>query len=60
MFLALPLTGFDPAPDATNDCDSLLGLRYMIVVLPVACFAVGLWGMRNYRLDHGNILAFET
>lgn len=50
MFLVLPLTGFDPAPDAVNDVESLQWLRYMIVGLPVACYALALLGMRHYDL----------
>ncbi len=57
MFLALPYTGFDPAPHAVNDSNSLLGLRYLIVGLPMACFLMALWGMRNYSLDRGNAVA---
>jgi len=51
MFLVLPMTGFDPAPNAVNDAGSLLGLRYMIAGLPMACFALGLMAMRNYKLE---------
>ncbi|MEM6583907.1 MAG: MFS transporter [Pseudomonadota bacterium] len=50
MFLVLPLTGFDPAPDALNDTSSLDGLRYMIVMLPAMCFAVALFAMRRYMV----------
>lgn len=50
MFLVLPLTGFDPEPGAVNDADTLMGLRYMIVGLPLVCFAWSLFGMRNYSL----------
>jgi Na+/melibiose symporter-like transporter len=53
MFLVLPLTGFDPAPDAVNDAESRQWLRYMIVGLPMVCYAVALLGMRHYDLGHG-------
>ncbi len=48
MFLVLPTTGFDPAPQASNDSESLKSLRYLIVALPVACFSFALWGMRKF------------
>ena len=51
MFLALPLTGFDPSSDVVNNQASLDGLRYMIVFLPMACYAIGLFSMRRYKLD---------
>ncbi len=51
MFLVLPLTGFDPSPDVINDESSLNGLRLMIVLLPIACYAFGLFGLRNYEID---------
>ncbi len=57
MFLVLPMTGFDPSPAAVNEAASLGGLRYLITGLPMACFAVGLWGMRNYRLPHASPIA---
>jgi len=60
MFLVLPMTGFDPAPGAVNDADSLLGLRYMIVGLPMACFALGLFAMRNYKLGQTRQISIAT
>jgi len=60
MFLVIPLTGFDPAPGAVNDSESLLGLRFMIVGLPLACFALGLFGMRNYKLAWSNQISVAT
>ena len=51
MFVMLPLTGFDPSPEAVNDDTGLLGLRYMIVLLPVACYVLAWIGMRGYEYD---------
>ena len=50
MFLVLPLTGFDPAPDAANSAESLQGLRYMMAGLPAVCFLAALLSMRSYTL----------
>lgn len=60
MFLVLPLTGFDPAPGAVNDSESLLGLRFMIVGLPMACFALGLLGIRNYKDARNNQISVSS
>jgi len=60
MFLVLPLTGFDPAPGVVNDAESLLGLRFMIVGLPMACFALGLFGMRNYTVGRNGQTSVAT
>jgi len=49
MFLVLPLTGFDPDPAVVNSESSLQGLRYMVVLLPMACYALGWVGMRGYH-----------
>lgn len=51
MFLALPLTGFDPSPDVVNNESSLLGLRFLIVLLPVLCYVVAWLSMRSYEHD---------
>ena len=51
MFLALPLTGFDPSPDVINDENSLLGLRFLIVLLPMLCYVIAWFSMRRYELD---------
>lgn len=51
MFMVLPLTGFDPSSGVVNNEESLQGIRYMIVLLPIACYAFGWFGMRRYELD---------
>lgn len=51
MFLVLPMTGFDPSPDAVNHTESLLGLRCMMAGLPMVCFLVAWYSIRNYSLD---------
>lgn len=49
MFVALQLTGFDPGDDVgTSDT---MGLRSVIVFLPVVCYAFGLAGSRGYELE---------
>lgn len=60
MFLVLPLTGFDPDPEIVNDVNSLQGLRYMITGLPIVCFAMAWFAMRNYSLDQTNNKALEV
>ena len=51
MYLALPITGFDPDPDAANTPESLQHLRYFIVGLPMLSYAIGLCGMRNFDYE---------
>ncbi|MFV8817511.1 MFS transporter [Haliea sp. E17] len=60
MFLVLPLTGFDPGPQAQNDPQSLARLRSLIAGLPMACFALGLWGMRRYGRYHPATLSIGS
>lgn len=49
MFILLPLTGFDPEPSAVNDSQSLRALRYLMVILPAACYGIGWFAMRYYE-----------
>jgi len=66
VFLLLPLTGVDPAPDAANDQSSLTGLRCLIVLLPVTCYALAWLRLRSYAADvsadiaaHSRVLASD-
>lgn len=55
IFLLLPLTGFDPAPEAVNEKSSLTGLRLLIVVLPMTFYALAWLRLRSYGADVGRM-----
>lgn len=57
VFLLLPLTGFDPAPDTVNEKRSLTGLRVLIVLLPMTCYALAWLSLRSYAADVGRMKA---
>ena len=51
MYLLLPLTGFDPSPDAENTATSLSGLRLLITLAPSLCYLTGVYLMTGYDLS---------
>ncbi len=51
MYMLLPLTGFDPSPNAENTASSLSGLRILITVAPSLCYLTGIYLMLGYDLS---------
>lgn len=55
MYLLLPLTGFDPDPNAENSASSLSGLRILITLAPSLCYLTGVYLMTGYNLSEERV-----
>ena len=55
LYLLLPLTGFDPDPNAENSASSLSGLRLLITLAPSVCYLTGLYLMTGYDLSEERV-----
>jgi len=55
MYLLLPLTGFDPEPNAENSESSLSGLRILITLAPSLCYLAAVYLMTGYDLSEDRV-----